>query len=430
MILPYPVNSCDYSKAYSSLEFASKKFTSWLQELSSQSPQLTNFLSASEEQQKEKGYYHTLQEIFQQPFTWLETAVRTSQHHAQLKAYLKETGIEPNQSGTIILTGSGSSLYAGECLALGLQEALGIPVQAVPGGNILTHTDQVVSSKLPYLVVSFARSGNSPESCGAVDFLLTKSQLCHHLTITCNQQGKLAIQYKEDPRVLTLVLDDKTCDRSLVMTSSFTNMVLAAHSLAMLNSSATYLETIGKLAQAASYILSKYTGTIASIAAKEFKSAIYLGSGDNYGAARETALKMLEMTSAQISTFPETFLGLRHGPMSAVHSDTLIVCFLSSDSFVRNYELDLIQELNRKKLGVAKVIIGESVPEEIATTNDVILEVPGLKSIGDENAPVLNVLVGQLLAFFSCLKVGLKPDSPSASGVINRVVENFKIHKR
>jgi tagatose-6-phosphate ketose/aldose isomerase len=137
---------------------------------------------------------------------------------------------------------------------------------------------------------------------------------------------------------------------------------------------------------------------------------------------------MLEMTAGRVSTLCETYLGLRHGPMSYIDGDSLIVCFLSSDPNVRAYETDLLRELDRKQLGLLKLIAGENVPADMLRENDVAIECPGLGKLGDDYACVVHVVVGQLLAFFRCLHEGLRPDSPSESGVINRVVESFQLH--
>jgi tagatose-6-phosphate ketose/aldose isomerase len=114
--------------------------------------------------------------------------------------------------------------------------------------------------------------------------------------------------------------------------------------------------------------------------------------------------------------------------MSYAHSDALIVCFLSSDPMLRAYESDLLSELDQKELGLAKLVVGENIPASLARKNDVIIECPGLAEVGDENAPVIDVIVGQLLAFFRCLEEGLHPDLPSEDGVINRVVQSFTLH--
>ena len=164
------------------------------------------------------------------------------------------------------------------------------------------------------------------------------------------------------------------------------------------------------------------------MASVRFLRAVFLGTGSRFGGAREAALKMLEMTSGRVTTLCETYLGLRHGPMSYVDKDTLVVCFLSSDPTIRAYETDLLRELDQKELGLLKLIIGEDVPKEVQRPNDVVIECRGLREVGDQNAPVIDVVVGQLLGFFRCLNEGLRPDSPSEDGIINRVVQSFTLH--
>lgn len=137
---------------------------------------------------------------------------------------------------------------------------------------------------------------------------------------------------------------------------------------------------------------------------------------------------MLEMTSGRVTTLCETYLGFRHGPMSYAQDDTLMVCNLSCDSTVRAYELDLLRELDRKKLGLSKVIIGEGIPDSVIREGDEVIECQGLAELGDEETPIVYVVVAQLLAFFRCLEEGLRPDSPSEGGIINRVVEKFPLH--
>jgi len=138
---------------------------------------------------------------------------------------------------------------------------------------------------------------------------------------------------------------------------------------------------------------------------------------------------MLEMTAGRVIAVSETYLGLRHGPMSMVHADTLVVCFLSSDPQIRAYESDLIRELNRKQLGLGKLIFGERIPRDLAGSADVVVECGGSGMLADEDWPVLDVIVGQVLAFFRCRKEGFEPDSPSNDGVINRVVQDFALHR-
>jgi tagatose-6-phosphate ketose/aldose isomerase len=379
-------------------------------------------------EQRELGYAYTAHEINQQPATWLDTARTAAAHRAALADRLAAAAVSRGGAGVIVLTGSGSSLYVGECVATPLQRALQVPVSAVSSGNLLTHLDGCIPDDRPGLVVSFARSGDSPESAAVVDEVLAARPKCHHLIVTCNNDGRLATTHRENERVLTLVLDARTCDRSLVMTSSFTNMIIAAAVMASLDNVGEFLTTVEHVAAVGDKLLER-SELLATVARTDFPSAIFLASGARHGAARESALKMLEMTSGRVNAIAETYLGLRHGPMSAVHDDTLVVCFLSSDDVTRAYEMDLIRELNRKQLG-ERLLIGEGVPREIVRDRDLVIECPGLAMVGDDLAAVTDAVVGQVLALFRCLGLGLQPDAPSSDNVINRVVEDFAIHRR
>src|SRR5262245_25560489 len=196
-------------------------------------PGLGPHLQAPFDRQVEEGYGHTLREICQQPVTWIETASRLTRSRPLLDATLEAAGARDGR-GALVLTGSGSSLYAGECLAVPLQQALKIPVNAVAAGQLLTHPKGSLPPEGPYAVVSFARSGTSPESRAVVDSLLEDQDRASHLIITCNREGTLATEYRDVAQVRAVVLDEKTDDKSLVMTSSFTNMVLAGGALGRL----------------------------------------------------------------------------------------------------------------------------------------------------------------------------------------------------
>lgn len=372
------------------------------------------------------GFEHTLREILQQPATWIETAQAVGQRAAQLRSGLGfDGGARP---AGIVLTGSGSSQYAGDCAQPGLAGELGIPAWSIASGDILTEGASALPPVRPLLVVSLARSGDSPESAPALCAMLREAPGIRHLVITCNANGKLARLRAEHPEIEVVVLADRTNDRSLVMTSSFTNLALAARLLARLDRPQDMDGLAHELAARAQGVLLEGSESLARVAEKEFRQVVFLGSGERYGAARESALKMLEMTAGRVHTMTETYLGLRHGPMSAIHKDTLMVCFLSSDPVRRAYEGDLIRELHRKRLGHTRVVAGPVVPPELLLEGDVGVDFGPDAKADDASRALVYVLTGQLLAFFKCLAVGLKPDSPSETGVINRVVENFRIH--
>lgn len=377
---------------------------------------------AVDAEQARRGYAHTLREILQQPPTWLGTASRLSGEHTA--AMLRD--LLAAKPAHIVFTGSGSSLYVGECLAPVLQAALGVPCLAIAAGTLLTSRRGVLPPGRG-LLVSIARSGDSPESTGVVDQVLAAEPGYAHLAITCNAQGQLATRYRDEPRMHVLLLDEATNDRSLVMTSSFTNLLLAGSGLRHVASGDPDPRLADAAAAVAGALLERHGDTLAAAAQRSIDGACYLGSGAAFGAARESALKMLEMTGGAVRTLPETFLGLRHGPMSWLDGNSLVVAFLAAEPSVRGYEYDLLRELTRKGLGERRIVVGESIPADVLGANGLGIELPGLYALEEAQQLMIHVMVGQLLAFFRCLALEQKPDAPS-QGVLTRVVEAFAIH--
>ena len=404
------------------LQSTQDTLTVWLDELSAHQPVFAELLKEPSATQKERGYFHTVHEICQQPDTWEQTAQEVSARLPALQASL-------NGCASIVLTGSGSSEYAAACLHPLLQEVLHLPAQSIGSGAILLH-ERASLPPGPLCLVSLARSGNSPESAGVVELMLDTAPEVRHLIVTCNAEGQLASLAAEDARLQRVVLDRSTNDVSLVMTSSFTNRVVAGRALAYLDDPAGYRSSVSAMAAAARQLLLEYAGPLKAIAQGPFRKAVYLGSGCRHGAAREAALKLLEMLDGRLTSFAETCLGLRHGPMCAIDGATLVVCFLSSDPLRRGYETDLLNELQRKGIGWRRVIVGKDIPPELLMEGDLGVELRGAGDLVDDDLALLDVMVGQLIGFFRCLGDGLKPDSPSTSGVISRVVNEFTVHRR
>ena len=393
----------------------------WQRALTNQQARASLLFGRTDAEQERLGYFHTLREICQQPWTWRRTCERMIGTNDSLRQDL--AGIR-----NLSLTGSGSSEYAAECVRLPLQNELGICTESISGGALLMHGGKALPPERPGLLVSLARSGDSPESSGVVQLLLDTEPELRHLVVTCNEQGRLAQAWRDDNRVHVITLPRETHDKSLVMTSSFTNLLLAARFVGMLDRPDEYRKLCGGVSQITQELIRSNFDRMANIAAREFRRAVFLGSGSRFAASREAALKMLELTSGRVTTISETYLGFRHGPMSYVQDDTIIVCHLACDPTIRAYELDLLHELDRKKLGLFKVIVGEKIPTSVVRDDDETIECPGLSDLGDEECSTVYVVAAQLLAFFRCLEEGLLPDSPSESGIINRVVEKFPLH--
>jgi tagatose-6-phosphate ketose/aldose isomerase len=349
--------------------------------------------------------FHTVREIAQQPLTWPATAELAGAPRIYL-------GDAP-----IIVTGSGSSFYIAECLAPTLQDVLGVATRAVPAGDLLTHPRGILPGPgAPLTLISLARSGDSPESWAGAERALRDRKTARHIVITCNPRGALAVRAAQDSRARVIVLDEATCDRSLVMTSSFTNLFVAGLSLARRGD-------VLDMAAAATDIIERHAGALSELARADLSSIVYLGSGPAFGAAHEAQLKMVEMTAGGVTCMTETFLGLRHGPLSALRKDSLVVAFVSSEPTSRRYELDVLGDIQRK-VGAKLLIVGAGLPELAADTR---IDVG--RGLRDAELPALHVVVGQLLALFRCVALGFDPDAPSAGSVITRVVERFEIYE-
>jgi tagatose-6-phosphate ketose/aldose isomerase len=393
----------------------------WLQQLTKSGGEFAAMLNASDRASGE-GFRHTIREICQQPATWAGTA----RHLPEFRGMVAESLASCQR---IVLTGSGSSQYAGECAGPALERDLGRAVEVAGGGELLLKRRASVAGE-PTLVVSLARSGESPESAAVVETLLETEPRTHHLIITCNSDGRLANAFADQSRVRVIDLGPQVNDRSLVMTSSFTNLVLGARFLGWAEKAAEFVGMVDQLDCAGRQLLAKWPDRLAAWVTGDIRRIVFLGSGGRFGACRESALKVLEMTAGKVASLAETYLGLRHGPMSFIDERTLLVCYLSSDAIVRNYERDLILELNAKGLGARKLIAGVGDPGAglCQGPDDLVIPYEVPEDMADDNLAILDVVIAQILGFHRSLKEGLQPDCPSVNGIISRVVGEFCIH--
>jgi tagatose-6-phosphate ketose/aldose isomerase len=381
--------------------------------------------TAPEAEQQARGYQRTLQDIARQPAAWLETLSRLAP--AIDRVIARTPPSDARHRGAVLLTGSGSSHLVGESCRLSLRRALGIPVHSIAGGALLTDASTLPAAD-SLLVVSIARSGDSPESLAAVDLLLTHHPTARHIVLTCCSEGRLASAFEHDSRVLTCVLGDQACDRGVVTTGSFTSLLIAARAVGFAERWPAYQRRVDEIAARVDRLLNRESGALARIGASGFGSAVYLGSGDRAGSAREAALKMLEMTGGHVRTMAETFLGVRHGPITAIHSDTLVVALLSADPIARAYEMDLLEELADKGLGQGTVIVGSDVPSRLVRPErDAAIDVKD-GTLDDGELVLIDAVTGQLLAFLAGVSRGVRVDRPAPDRVMGRVVSPFRIH--
>jgi tagatose-6-phosphate ketose/aldose isomerase len=397
---------------------------------------LRALLDLSEQEKSERGVEHTPREIWQQPATWRKTYERCREQAADLNELLQTAGLGrgTTASPAVYLIGAGTSDYTGRALAPLLRQLWGCDVWPVPSTTLLTDFDEFHPAGRDYLWISFSRSGDSPEGVALLERALERRREIRHVVITCNQKGQMAqLCSRHSARARALVLDDAVNDRGLAMTSSFTNMLLAGQCLAQLPASNhdefnRFGHMVAQLAETGEQFLPAAAEVASAITAIGCTRACFVGSGVLRAVADESALKVVELSAGQLTTLAETPLGLRHGPMSSVNGQTLFVAFLSSNARRRGYELDLLREIDRKRLGRVRAAVTVQGIDDVSPWADYCLSLDCPTDFPDHYRPVLDVMLGQLIGLFASLRSGLKPDQPSPSGTITRVVQPIKLY--
>lgn len=356
----------------------------------------------------------TRAETEQQPSVWLATRQVVEAVRDRVDRMVASLGEHTH----VVLTGAGTSAYAGEVLAPELTRRLKRPVTAIPTTDVVTDPDAVTADGRPILLVSFARSGNSPESVAAAELVDQLASAAHHLVITCNADGELARRYADAGNAVVVTLPAETNDRGFAMTSSFTSMVLAAY---LCLAGDTDVEA---LAGAAASVLAGAGAIEEAVTALKPGRIVYLGSGSLKGLAREAALKCLELTAGEVAAMGESSLGFRHGPKAALTGDTLAAVFVSGDAYRRSYDLDLARELVGA-LGRERVVLISDQAYGIEARHWPVPRTPGLP---DALWALPAVVTAQLTALTCSLAAGHTPDNPFPGGEVNRVVQGVVIH--
>jgi len=391
---------------------------------------LGKLLSLPDAETERAGLVYTPREIVQQPDTWASTRRRVGACVEEVQALLRRAGVgaEGERAPTVFLVGAGTSDYVGRSVAALLRREWRCDAWAVPSTDLLTSMDALVLAGRPYLWISFSRSGDSSEGVAVIEAALERHPSIYHLLVTCNEAGRMARDFGGRENVATVVLDDVVNDRGLAMTSSYSNMVVAGQCLAHVFDLARYDGVVERLASAARDFLPRAADAAASLVDEGFSKICCLGTGPLGGVATESALKVLELTAGRIVASSESFLGVRHGPLSSVDSQTLVVGFVSSSARLRAYEADLLDEIVRKRLAKRVVIVGENGGASWGEIDRADLLVHSACREEDDYRPPVDVIFGQLLGLFASLREGLRPDAPSPSGAISRVVEGVRIH--
>ncbi len=370
------------------------------------------------------GRGHTFQEIIGQPELWSATWKSVRGKKSEIVEFLSELKHFSNLQA--ILTGAGTSAFIGEVLEGPFQRYTGMFTKAVATTDLVTHPELVFGHDRDTLLVSFARSGNSPESAKAVELAGHLSRNVFHLVITCNTDSAL-LKAVEGTDSLVLLLPPEANDKSLAMTGSFTAMLLSGLLISDIRDIDRNEFAVAIMREYGRKIFKDYFAALRHVAELDFDRAVFLGSGPMKGTARESHLKLQELTDGKVICKFDSFLGFRHGPKAVVNERTILGYLFTNNDYASRYEVDLVKGI----AGGRKPLYSIGITEERLDGIDVdllILLGDGKSKLSEEFLAIVSVLPAQLLGFLKSIQLGLKPDNPSESGMIHRVVQGVKIY--
>jgi tagatose-6-phosphate ketose/aldose isomerase len=382
----------------------------------------------SEEKLVPLGAVITTAEIKQQPELWAETYSLYKEKSNYIETFLQKLS-ERHDRIRVIFTGAGTSAYVGDTVLPYLKEKVEErqwELLSIPTTTLVSNPYQFLKADFPTLLVSFARSGNSPESVAAVELAEQLVKDFYQLTITCAKDGELAKRAKGDENNLLLLMPEGANDKGFAMTGSYSCMTLTAllvfDSLSV-EEKEEIVQTIRRMGES---VISR-EDYIQKIINSDFERIIYLGSGSLEGLTREAQLKVLELTAGKIVTAFDSSLGFRHGPKSFVNEKALVFVFVSNEPYTRKYDLDILKELQQDQ--IANGIYAISVDGVTNYDGNTFLFDSGAQAVPDAYLALPYVMIGQTVSLLSAIKVGNTPDTPSPTGTVNRVVKGVTIHE-
>lgn len=372
---------------------------------------------------------NTAKEIIQQPDTWRESVKNLIKNKIEIKSFIDS--FLSKKEFRIILTGAGTSAFAGEVCEPYLTSLLNKRVEAIATTDLVASPKSYFIKGMPTLLISFARSGNSPEGVHAVNLASQLVDDLYQIVITCNENGKLAKNTVNDEKSLLLLMPPQTNDLGFAMTSSFTTMVLNAMAVFNINNIENFSSDVDKLSNSVNDFIENNIEKVTSLSNEDFERIVYLGSSTSKGIARESALKVLELTAGKVNASYDTPLGFRHGPKSVVDDETVSVIYISNDEYTRKYDLDLAKEMLAHKKNDKVVIVGDNIEEDILNKADYVFNVENINYTVENEVllPLQQIIFGQMLSFLKSVNLGITPDNPCPTGEVNRVVQGVILHE-
>jgi glutamine---fructose-6-phosphate transaminase (isomerizing) len=338
---------------------------------------------------------YAYEEILSQPETWAQTLTTVPEQWARVSEQ-----VEFLPGTHVLFIGCGTSYYLAQTAAQCFQEVTGFASRAIPGSEVFLSPDSNVPRGVPLVAFVISRSGTSSEAVIAARYLNVHYTDVTTVGITCSPDSDLA---RECDVSIELFHAD---DQSVVMTRSFTNMLLAlqivAADVAEFGSLREELTGVPDLIRPHLEEMGAFARRIGRDG--DLRRVIYLGLGPNYGLAQEATLKLKEMT--QVECEPYNPLEFRHGAISMVREDTAVVILAGERE--RSYIPDL--EAHVKRFGA---FVGTIAPYESAHA-DITVRLPN--ALSDVTRSVLYLPAVELLAYERSMLLELDPDAPRNLG--------------
>lgn len=374
------------------------------------------------------GAIITTKEIKQQPELWEETFEIYKRNKDNINKFIENIWNKHGQF-RVIFTGAGTSEYVGNTILPYLQKQNDLKkcvIESIPTTNIVSNPYNYLKSNVPTLMVSFARSGNSPESIAALNLGRQIVNNFYHIAITCAPEGKLAQMTENDENNYLLLMPSGSNDKGFAMTGSFSCMMLSA----MLifdnldeKTEKSYVDTIVEMGR---NVIDR-KDEIHALINTDFDRVVYLGSGCLSALTKEAQLKLLELTAGKIATVYDSSMGFRHGPKSFINEKTLIFGFVSNNEYTRQYDIDVLEEINADN--IAELTCAISAEQDNNFTGKTFGFGKEYSNVPDEYLVFPYIMFAQSVSLFVSVKVGNKPDTPSPTGTVNRVVKGVIIHE-
>lgn len=386
-----------------------------------------NIFNIDENQMKKTLSSFTLKEIYQQPKTWLKTLNQIKESRQAIQAFIDK--VIKCDDFDVILTGAGTSEFVGNALYSYLNKKLNYKVKSYGTTDIVATPENYLSRTKPTLLISFGRSGNSPESIGAVDAASAVCSNLYNLFITCNKNGALSKMAGELDNCYAINLTEETHDQSFAMTSSFSNMYLAAYlcfNLDNLDEKSLVLNQVASSTQ--NFLDNNFEVAYKIVNEYNFERIVYLGSNTLKGISQESSLKMLELTAGKTVAVFDTPLGFRHGPKSIINDSTLTVVYVSNDEYTYKYDVDLIKEISSQRKNNKLVVVSDKHSEELDALADYTLSYDINENANNIELGLAYITFAQTLAVLKSLSMNLTPDNPCPSGEVNRVVKGVTLY--